>query len=149
VADSAFGHLSRLCEADRNGLRFLVPLRADTGWAARFDTDLPAGISALTDLPHVAERERHLPPQRRTRWRGLLTAFPTTDPKHRSHHDLRVAYIWPSEEATSVAEALLRCLIAGQAEAGPGACADQMAGMSSSNAVASRNSGAVSTESSS
>ena len=47
-----------------------------------------------------------------------------------------------------VERALLRCSIAGHAEAGPGARADQMAGLSSSNAVANRNSGAASTASS-
>src|ERR1700758_2765593 len=34
VADSGFGHLSRLCAADAAGLRFVVPLRASTGWMA-------------------------------------------------------------------------------------------------------------------
>jgi hypothetical protein len=116
VADSAFGHLGSLCEADRNGLRFVVPLRADTGWAARFDADVPAGITALADLPHVAERERHLPAERRTRWCGLLTAFPTTDPKHGSTHDLQVAYIWSSEEADSVADARERALTKAEAD---------------------------------
>lgn len=110
VADSAFGHLSSLCAADRKGLKFVVPLRADTGWAARFDAEVPDGIDALTDLDHVAERERHLPPAQRTRWRGVLTAYPTIDPKTGSHHDLQVAYIWSSEEARSVAEARERAL---------------------------------------
>jgi len=116
VADSAFGHLSSLCAADRKGLRFVVPLRADTGWATRFDADVPGGLQALADLDHVAEREQHLPPQRRTRWRGLLTVYPTTDPKHGSSHHLRVAYIWSSEEAASVAEARERALTKAEAD---------------------------------
>jgi len=116
VADSAFGHLSSLCAADRKGLRFVVPLRADTGWATRFDADVPAGLEALADLDHVAQRERQLSPQRRTRWRGLLSALPTTDPKHGSSHDLQVAYIWSSEEATSVADARERALSKAEAD---------------------------------
>lgn len=116
VADSAFGHLSSLCAADRKGLRFVVPLRADTGWAARFDTELPAGIEALPDLEHLAQREAHLPPERRTRWRGLLRPYPTIDPKHGSSHDLQVAYIWSSEEAGSVAQARERALAKAEAE---------------------------------
>ena len=44
--------------------------------------------------------------------------------------------------------ALLHCSIAGHAVAGPGVREDQMAGLSSSNAVANRNSGAASTASS-
>jgi Domain of unknown function (DUF4277) len=74
VADSAFGHLASLCAADRKGLRFVVPLRADTGWADRFDLDVPTGLAALADLDPLGEGERHLPPERPTRWRGLLTA---------------------------------------------------------------------------
>jgi len=64
----------------------------------------------------VAERQRHLLPARRTRWRGLLTAFGVTDPRHGSHHDLRVAYIWSSEEATSVADARQRALAKADAD---------------------------------
>ncbi len=44
--------------------------------------------------------------------------------------------------------ALLRCSIAGPAEAGPGVRADQMAVLSSSNAVANRNTRLASTASS-
>src|SRR6266498_2740812 len=35
-ADSVLGHVKNLCAADRAGLRFVVPLRADTGFAQRF-----------------------------------------------------------------------------------------------------------------
>ena len=110
VADSAFGHLGTLCAADRKKLRFVVPLRADTGWAERFDADV-GGLDALADLDHVAEREQRLQPAQRTRWRGLLAPFPVTDPNTASHHDLTVAYIWSSEEARSVADARERALI--------------------------------------
>lgn len=116
VADSAFGHLGSLCAADRKGLKFIVPLRADTGWAARFDADVPDGLAALTELDHVAERERHLPAEHQTRWRGLLTTYPTTDPKTGSSHDLRVAYIWSSEEASSVNDARERALTKAEAD---------------------------------
>lgn len=116
VADSAFGHLGSLCAADRQGVRFVVPLRADTGWADAFDRDVPAGIEALADLDHIAERERRIPCERRTRWRGLLTDYPVTDPSHGSHHDLRVAYIWSSEEASSVADARERALTKAEAD---------------------------------
>jgi transposase len=116
VADSAFGHLGSLCAADRKGLRFVVPLRADTGWADSFDRDVPAGLAALSELDHVAERERHLAPERATHWRGLLTAFAVTDPKQGSHHDMSVAYIWSSEEATSVTDARERALTKAEAD---------------------------------
>jgi transposase len=116
VADSAFGHLGSLCAADRKGLRFVVPLRADTGWAARFDADIPGGLASLDDLDHVAQREARLPPDRRTRWRGQLVDYPVTDPQHGARHDLRVAYIWSSEEATSVAQARERALTKAETE---------------------------------
>ena len=109
VADSAFGHLGTLCAADRKDLRFVVPLRADTGWVERFDADV-GSLDALADLDHVAERERRLPPHQRTRWRGRLCPFPVTDPDTGRRHQLRVAYIWSSEEARSVADARERAL---------------------------------------
>ena len=109
VADSAFGHLGSLCAADREGLRFVVPLRADTGWTQHFDTQV-SDLTNLTDLDHTAERERHLPAEQRTRWRGALHPFAVTDPKTKAHHDLRVAYIWSSEEAASVSDARERAL---------------------------------------
>lgn len=109
VADSALGHLGNLCAADRAGIRFVVPLRADTGWADAFERDVP-GLDALADLDYVTERERPLAPERRTRRRGLLRDLPVTDPAGGAHHDLRVAYIWSSEEASSVADARRRAL---------------------------------------
>src|SRR6266540_1696356 len=66
---------------ERQKLRFVVPLRADNGWAARFDVDLPGGIDALPELDHVAQREQHLPSQLRTRYRGQLVDYPAVDPK--------------------------------------------------------------------
>src|SRR6266536_2391128 len=66
VIDSAAGNLKTLAAIDRQKLRFVVPLRADNGWAARFDVDLPGGIDALPELDHVAQREQHLPSELRT-----------------------------------------------------------------------------------
>lgn len=114
VADSGLGYLRHLCAADRAGLRFVVPLRADTGWAAQFTADV-ADLDQLVDLPHVSQREQHLSPDKRTRWKGLLRPYPVTDPDKKTHHDLRVAYIWSSEEATSVADARTRALDAAEA----------------------------------
>ena len=114
VADSGLGYLGHLCAADRSGLRFVVPLRADTGWATRFTTDL-GDLEHLIDLPHCSQREQRLPEAERTRWRGLLRPYPVTDPDTTQHHDLRVAYIWSSEEAASVAGGRTRALTAAEA----------------------------------
>jgi transposase len=111
VADSALGHLRNLCAADRAGTRFVVPLRADTGWADTFTDDLgEGGLDALADLDYHSAREDHLPTDQRTRWRGLLRPYPITDPATGADHRLRVAYIWSSEEAAAVAEARERAL---------------------------------------
>jgi transposase len=109
VADSGLGYLENLCTADTAGVRFVVPLRADTGWADRFTADVPAGLDALQLLDHVSYRERDLPAARRTIWKGLLAPFPATAADG-TRHDLRAAYIWSSEEAASVAEARERAL---------------------------------------
>ncbi len=109
VADSGLGYLENLCTADTAGVRFVVPLRADTGWADRFTADVPAGLDALQVLDHVSYRERDLPAARRTTWKGLLEPFPVTAADG-TPHDLRAAYIWSSEEAASVADARERAL---------------------------------------
>jgi hypothetical protein len=111
VADSGLGYLGHLCAADAANVRFVVPLRAGAGWAARFDTDVGplGGLDALAVLDHVSHRERRLPAGQRTVWKGLLAPFPVDDPDT-GHHDLRAAYIWSSEEATSVREARERAL---------------------------------------
>src|SRR6266536_222527 len=114
VADSGLGYLRHLCAADRAGLRFVVPLRADTGWAARFTADV-GDLDTLVDLPHVSQREQRLPAEQRTRWKGLLRPYPVIDPDTKTNHNLRVAYIWSSEEATSVADARTRALAAAEA----------------------------------
>ena len=120
VADSGLGHLENLCTADDARVRFVVPLRADTGWAARFDADAgPAGgMAALTVLDYVSYRERRLPPGKRTIWKGLLRPFPVTSEDTGTRHDLRAAYIWSSEEAASVREARERALAKAEAALG-------------------------------
>ncbi|MGH8566376.1 MAG: IS1634 family transposase, partial [Gammaproteobacteria bacterium] len=108
VADSALGHLKNLCEADRAGLRFIVPLRADTGFGARFLAEV--GHQGLHPIRYVCRRQAHLSADTRTRYRGALRDYPVTDPKTGQQRSLRVAYIWSSEEAASVAEARERAL---------------------------------------
>lgn len=110
VADSGFGYLGRLCAADAARLRFVVPLRADTGWTKRFGADVDGGIDALPALEHCPKRQRRLPAERRTVWKGVLRGFDVDDDDTGATHHLRVAYIWSSEEAASVADARDRAL---------------------------------------
>jgi hypothetical protein len=108
VADSGLGYLGTLCDADTAKLRFVVPLRADTGWAQRFRADIGAP-HALPDLDHCSQRDRNRPETDRARYKGLLRGFEALDDQGRSHR-LRVAYIWSSEEAASVAAGRERAL---------------------------------------
>jgi hypothetical protein len=109
VADSALGHLANLCAAHRTGARFIVPLRANTGWLDHFAKEV-GSLDELRDLDYVSQREQRLPPERRTKWRGLLRPWTVADPVTAKQIDLCVAFIWSSEEAASVSAARQRAL---------------------------------------
>jgi len=111
VADSALGQVKNLCAADRAGLRFVVPLRADTGFAQRFLDQV--GHAGLHPIRYACRSQAHLPPDRRTRYRGALRDYEVTDPETGQPRTFKVAYIWSSEEAASVAEARERALANG------------------------------------
>jgi hypothetical protein len=113
VADSALGHLGTLCAADRAGVRFVVPLRADTGFAQHFLDHV--GHDALRPLRYVCQRQADLPPARRTRYRGVLRDWDLTDPATGATHRLRVAFIHSSEEHASVADGRERALVKAEA----------------------------------
>jgi transposase len=115
VADSGLGYLGKLCAADAKGLRFVVPLRADTGWAGWFAADVPDGLTALQRLEHCSARERRLPEHQRTVFKGVLRERQVTDDDTGATHRLRIAYVWSSEEAASVAEARERALTTAEA----------------------------------
>jgi transposase len=108
IADAALGNLAPLCAADRAGLRFVCPLRAVTGFRERFLAEV--GFDALRPLRYASERERRLPPSRRTRYRGALRPFEVRDPEDGELRRLRVAYVHSSEEAREVAAARERAL---------------------------------------
>jgi hypothetical protein len=110
VADSGLGYLGKLCAADAAGLRFVVPLRADTGWAQWFVADVNGGLATLPRLAHCSARERRLPESQRTVFKGVLRHREIDDDDTGMSHRLRVAYIWSSEEAASVADARHRAL---------------------------------------
>jgi hypothetical protein len=109
VADSGLGYVKALCAADAAKLTFVVPLRADTGWAEKFAADV-GSLDALRPLAHCAGREARLPESERTVYKGLVRPFPVDDKDTGARHRLKVAYIWSSEEAASVADARERAL---------------------------------------
>jgi Domain of unknown function (DUF4277)/Transposase DDE domain len=107
-ADSALGHVKNLCEAERAGLGFVVPLRASTGFAQYYLNDV--GPAALRPIDYVSRRQRALPPDERTRYKGALRPFDVIDPFDGSTRRFRVAYIWSSEEQASVSDGRERAL---------------------------------------
>lgn len=107
-ADSALGHFKNLCAAQRAGLKFVVPLRASTGFAASFLEEV--GPRALHALRYFSRRQKNLPPNKRARYRGAIRPLAVTDPETGEQRSFRVAYVWSSEEAASVSEARERAL---------------------------------------
>jgi hypothetical protein len=108
VCDSALGQPKPLCQIDRAGLRFIVPLKTSTGFQERYLAEV--GSEQLRPIRHVAERERRLAPGNRTKYRGTLTAWQLEDPETGESRSFRVAYIHSSEEAREVAAARERAL---------------------------------------
>lgn len=108
VCDSALGQPKPLCEIDRAGLRFIVPLKTSTGFQERYLQEL--GPQRLRPIRHVAERERHLPAKRRTKYRGAISDWQIDDPETGELRRFRVAYIHSSEEQAQVAAARERAL---------------------------------------
>jgi hypothetical protein len=108
ILDSACGHPKTLCEIARAELRFIVPLRAQTGFRERFLTDV--GDHGLRALRYVSQREQQLPSELRTRYRGALRDWELTDPETGETRRFHVAYIHSSEEHREAAAARERAL---------------------------------------
>ena len=109
VCDSAVGQPKTLCQIARAGLSFIAPLKASAGgWRERYLTDV--GPQALRPLGYRSERERDLPAQLRTRYRGAIRDWPLTDPETGEQRRFRVAYIHSSEEQREVQAARERAL---------------------------------------
>jgi transposase len=107
--DSALGHLKTVCEADAAGLCFVIPLRESTGFQDRFREQV-VSKQALAGLDYHAYRERQLRPQQRTQYRGRLCDWQVVHPETKQVHNIKVAYIWSSEEERSVREGRERAL---------------------------------------
>lgn len=103
ILDSACGQPKTLCEIARAELSFIVPLRVQTGFRERFLADV--GHERLRALRYVSGRERRLPAELRSRYRGALADWEVTDPETGETRRLRVAYIHSSEEQRETAAA--------------------------------------------
>ena len=108
ILDSACGHPKTLCEIARADLRFIVPLRAQTGFRERFLADV--GHAGLSALRYVSQRQQSLPTQLRTKYRGALRDWEVSDPETGETRHFRVAYIHSSEEQRETAAARERAL---------------------------------------
>ncbi len=64
----------------------------------------------MKQLDYVARRQRGLPPERRTEYRGCLRQLPVEDPETRQPYLFLVAFICSSEEQQTVFEARERAL---------------------------------------
>jgi transposase len=95
-------------------LRFIVPLKTSTGFQERYLREV--GPSALRPIRHVAEREKRLPPGKRTKYRGAISEWELEDPETDEHWHFQVAYIHSSEEQQQVAAARERALSKAEAE---------------------------------
>lgn len=107
-ADSALGHVKNLCEADRAGLGFVVPLREASGFRDRYLAEV--GAKAMSPINYVSRREQGREVSERTVYRGALRDWEVTDPTTGGPRRFRVAYIWSSEEHQSVREARKKAL---------------------------------------
>jgi len=114
VCDSALGQAKPLCQIDRAGLSFIVPLKTSTGFQERYRHEL--GPARLRAIRHVAERERRLPAKLRTKYQGALVDWQVDDPDTDERKHFRVAYIHSSEEQAQVAAARERALTKAEEE---------------------------------
>jgi hypothetical protein len=114
VCDSACGNPKTLAQLHDAGLRFVVPLRASSGFAEKFTAEV--GHDALRPLDYLAARERKLPAAKRTRYRGCLREWTLTCPDGGRQLPVRVAWIHSSEEGREVAAARERALAKAESE---------------------------------
>jgi len=112
VCDSACGHPKTLAQIQDAGLRYVVPLRACTGFQQKFRDEI--GHESLRPLSYLAAREQHLPAAHRTQYRGCLRDWTLTCPEDGREIPVRVAWIHSSQEGHEVATARERAL--GKAE---------------------------------
>ncbi len=114
VCDSACGHPKTLAQIQDAGLRFVVPLRASTGFQEKFTAEI--GHGSLRPLRYVAAREHHLAAEQRTQYRGCLSDWTLTCPEDGRELPVRVAWIHSSQEGREVAAARERALVKAEAE---------------------------------
>jgi Domain of unknown function (DUF4277)/Transposase DDE domain len=114
VCDSACGNPKTLAQLHDAGLRFVVPLRASSGFAEKFTAEI--GHESLKPLRYLAVRERRLPAGQRTQYRGCLSEWTLTCPDGGRRLPVRVAWIHSSEQGREVVAARERALCKAEAD---------------------------------
>ncbi|MBV9196010.1 MAG: IS1634 family transposase [Solirubrobacterales bacterium] len=114
VCDSACANPKTLAQIHDAGLRFVVPLRASSGFGEKFRSEV--GHEALKPLRYSAAREARLPNSQRPRYRGCLGDWTLICPEDRRELAVRVAWIHSSEAGREVAAARERALAKAEAE---------------------------------
>jgi hypothetical protein len=109
VCDSACGHPKTLAQIHDAGLRFVVALRASTGFQEKFTSDV--GHRALRPLDYTPARERRLPSDQRTQFTGCVRDWTLPCSNEGRQLPLRVAWIHSSEEGREVQAARERALV--------------------------------------
>jgi transposase len=113
IADSALGNDKNLCDAQRAGVRFIVPLRADSDFLGLYHQHVtPQQMRSLRYLP---ARQANKRAKDRHHYRGALIDWPVTDAVNGAAHPFRIAFIHSSEEQRSVAEGRERALTRAEA----------------------------------
>src|SRR3954447_9227658 len=108
VCDSACGNPKTLAQIQDAGLRFVIPLRATSGFAQKFTSDV--GHHALAPLDYTPARDPRRSAARPTQFSGCVRGWTLTCPDDGRQLPVRVAWIHSSEEADEVAAARERAL---------------------------------------
>ena len=113
IADSALGNVKNLCDAQRAGVKFIVPLRAGSDFLALYFQRVTP--EQMRPLRYAPARQARLRARERDHYRGCLIDWPVQDAVNGVTHAFRIAFIHSSEEQRSVAEGRERALTRAEA----------------------------------
>ena len=113
IADSALGNVKNLCDAQRAGVRFIVPLRAGSDFLSLYQQHVTT--EQMRPLRYLPARQANKRASERDRYRGCLIDWSVPDAVNGATHAFRIAFIHSSEEQRSVAEGRERALTRAEA----------------------------------
>ncbi|MBW6456717.1 MAG: IS1634 family transposase [Trueperaceae bacterium] len=113
IADSALGNVKNLCDAQRAGVKFIVPLRAGSDFLSLYRQHVTP--EQMRPLRYVPARQANKRASERDRYRGCLIDWRVPDVVNGATHAFRIAFIHSSEEQRSVAGGRERALATAEA----------------------------------